>query len=88
MFALGAALAELGSADPTAPPCVYFAGGLFFNAGGYATVLQAINSPRGIAPDGSPRVERWRWWSWEPDRIEGVSASGFNDDRTTSARGT
>jgi hypothetical protein len=22
----------------------------------------------------SPRYERWRWWSWEPDRIEWVSA--------------
>ena len=74
LFALGAALAELGSADPTASACVYFAGGLFFNTGGYATVLQAINSPRGLEADGSPRYERWRWWSWEPERIEWVSA--------------
>lgn len=74
LFALGAALAQLGSGNPTAPASVFFAGGLFFNTGGYATVLQAINSPRGIDPDGSPRYERWRWWSWEPDRIEWVSA--------------
>ena len=66
LFALGAALAELGSADPTAPACVYFAGGLFFNTGGYATVLQALNPP------GSGR---WRWWAWETGRVEWVSAA-------------
>ena len=49
LFALGAALAELGTADPTAPACVYFAGGLFFNTGGYATVLQALNRRGAIA---------------------------------------
>lgn len=74
LFALGATLAQLGSADPTASACVYFAGGLFFNTGAYVTLLQAINSPRGLDDDGSPRYERWRWWSWEPDRIEWVSA--------------
>ena len=74
LFALGAAVAQLGSADPTASACIYFAGGLFFNTGGYVTLLQAINSPRGLEDDGSPRYERWRWWSWEPDRIEWVSA--------------
>jgi len=66
LFALGAAVAELGSADPTAPACIYFAGGLFFNTGGYVTVLQALNPP------GSTR---WRWWAWEADRVEWVSAA-------------
>ena len=75
LFALGAAVAELGSGDPTTSACIYFAGGLFFNTGGYATLLQAINSPRGIESDGSTRYERWRWWSWEPNRIEWVSAA-------------
>ena len=74
LFALGAAVAELGSADPTASACIYFAGGLFFNSGGYATVLQAVNSPRGLEPDGSPLYAPWRWWSWEPGRIEWLSA--------------
>ena len=67
LFALGAALAELGSADPTASACIYFAGGLFFNTGGYATVLQVINPP------GSGTG--WRWWAWEPERVEWVSAA-------------
>jgi hypothetical protein len=75
LFALGAAVAELGSGDPTTSACIYFAGGLFFNTGGYTTLLQAINSPRGIESDGSTRHEPWRWWSWEPDRIEWVSAA-------------
>jgi hypothetical protein len=66
LFALGAAVAELGSADPTAPACIYFAGGLFFNTGGYVSVLQVINE--------SPR-DRWRWWAWEPRRVEWVSAA-------------
>jgi hypothetical protein len=66
LFALGAALAELGSADPTAPASIYFAGGVFFNTGGYMTVLQALNPPRS---------DRWRWWAWEPTRVEWVSAA-------------
>jgi hypothetical protein len=68
LFALGAALAQLGSADPTASACIYFAGGLCFNSGGYATVLQAVNPPG---------YERWRWWSWEPERTEWVSAAAL-----------
>ena len=70
LFAIGAALAQLGSANPTAPACVYFAGGLFFNTGGYATVLLAVN----FRDDGSLRFGRWRWWSWEPNRSEWLSA--------------
>jgi hypothetical protein len=66
LFALGAALAELGTADPTAPACVYFAGGLFFNTGGYATVLQALNPPG---------TGHWRWWAWETERVAWVSAA-------------
>jgi hypothetical protein len=65
LFELGAAVAQTGSSDPTASACIYFAGGLFFNTGGYATVLQAINPPQ---------AERWRWWAWEPGRVEWVSA--------------
>jgi hypothetical protein len=66
LFALGAVVAELGSADPTAAACIYFAGGLFFNTGGYVTVLQVLNLP---GRDG------WRWWAWEPDRVAWVSAA-------------
>jgi hypothetical protein len=65
LFALGAAVAQLGSADPTASASIYFAGGLFFNTGGYVTLLQAINSPD----------RKWRWWAWEPERAEWLSAA-------------
>ena len=56
----------MGSGDPTAPACIYFAGGLFFNTGGYVSVLQVINRPG---------RERWRWWAWEPERADWVSAA-------------
>ena len=66
LFALGAALAE--SVPPIRPrrACVYFAGGLFFNTGGYASVLQALNPPG---------QHGWRWWAWEPERVAWVSAA-------------
>jgi hypothetical protein len=69
LFALGAAVAQLGSGDPTTSSAIYFAGGLCFNTGGYASLLQAINAP---TPDASGElVERqWRWWSYEPQRID------------------
>ena len=65
LFALGAAVAQLGSGDASTAASIYFAGGLFFNTGGYASLLLAINTP-------SP--ERWRWWSYEPHRLEWLSA--------------
>jgi hypothetical protein len=74
LFAAGAAVAQLGSGSDLTPACIYFAGGLFFNTGGYTTLLQAINSPHAVAADGSPVYERWRWWSYEPERIDWVSA--------------
>jgi len=67
-------VAQFGSGSDLAPACIYFAGGLFFNTGGYTTLLQAINSPRGLEADGSPVYPGWRWWSYEPDRIDWVSA--------------
>ena len=59
LFAAGAAVAQLGSGADLTPACIYFAGGVFFNTGGYTALLQAINSPRGLAGDGSPVYERW-----------------------------
>lgn len=74
LFALGAVLTQLAVTGPTASACVYFAGGLFFNTGGYASLLQAINAPR-PTPDGtSLRSGRWRWWRYEPSRIDWLSA--------------
>ncbi len=66
LFALGAAIAQVGSQNPRTAACVYFAGGLCFNTGGYATVLAALNPPG---------TTRWRWWAWEPERVEWLSAA-------------
>jgi hypothetical protein len=72
LFALGAAVAQLGSGDPTASSAIYFAGGLCFNTGGYASLLQAINAPTPSA-GGTLIAGRWRWWSYEPNRIDWLS---------------
>ncbi len=72
LFATGAAVAQLGSGDATTAASIYFAGGLFFNLGGYASLLSAINAPRRVGEDGLT-TGRWRWWSYEPDRIDWVS---------------
>lgn len=73
LFALGAAEAQLGSGDATTAASIYFAGGLFFNTGGYASLLGAINAPRGVDATGAPVVDRWRWWSYEAGRIDWLS---------------
>lgn len=74
LFALGAALAQLGVTGPTASASIYFAGGLFFNTGGYCSLLQAINAPRPGPDAASLLTGRWRWWSYEPKRIDWLSA--------------
>ena len=65
LFALGAVVAQLGSGDATTAASIYFAGGLFFNTGGYASLLVVINEQS---------ADRWRWWSYEPNRIDWLSA--------------
>jgi len=74
LFAAGAAVDQWGSGSSLSAASIYFAGGLFFNTGGYSTLLQAINAPRGVGRDGSPRYASWRWWSYEPEHIDWVSA--------------
>ncbi|MFI1394197.1 hypothetical protein [Streptomyces sp. NPDC020681] len=71
LFALGAAFA-LTSSSPTAGVSIYFAGGLFFNTGGYASLLQAINAPRRRGGSDTLEPVPWRWWSYEPMRIDWV----------------
>ncbi|KQV11378.1 MULTISPECIES: hypothetical protein [unclassified Kitasatospora] len=74
LFALGAAVAEVGSSGVTAIASIYFAGGLFFNTGGYTSLLQAINAPRRSGGTDSLVTGGWRWWSYEPARIDWLSA--------------
>ncbi|MGW4897491.1 hypothetical protein ACWEQL_35360 [Kitasatospora sp. NPDC004240] len=76
LFAAGAGVAQFGSGDATTCASIYFAGGLFFNTGGYVSLLQVINAPRHV-PGGEGRLvtHRWRWWSYEPKRVDWLSAS-------------
>lgn len=74
LFALGALLAQAGVGPARLAGAVYLLGGAFFSTGGYATVLQASNAPRGLDPDGILRTPPWRWFSLEPGRLDWSSA--------------
>lgn len=74
LFALGAAVAQLGSGSPTTAASVYFVGGIFFSTGAYAALLGAINTPPVIDATETPTAGPWRWWSYEPRRIGWLSA--------------
>lgn len=74
LFAAGAAVAQFGSGDATECASIYFAGGLFFNTGGYASLLQVINAPRHVIGGKALVGRRWRWWSYEPTRVDWLSA--------------
>jgi hypothetical protein len=32
-------------------------------------VLGSVNSPRAVTAGGKPIEPRWRWWSYEPERV-------------------
>ncbi len=66
LFALGAAVAQIGSGNAATSASIYLAGGVFFSTGGYTSLLLAINSPADR--------ERWHWWSYEPLRLDWLSA--------------
>ncbi|MFE7515087.1 hypothetical protein ACFU8I_28215 [Streptomyces sp. NPDC057540] len=72
-FAAGAGVAQFGSADATRLATIYFVGGLFFNTGGYASLLQVINAPRHVVGGRELVTHRWRWWSYEPMRLDWLS---------------
>ncbi|MFH9725892.1 hypothetical protein ACH4M4_23440 [Streptomyces sp. NPDC017254] len=73
LFAAGAGVAQFGSGDATEIASIYFAGGLFFNTGGYASLLQVINAPRHVVGGRTLVTHRWRWWSYEPTRVDWLS---------------
>jgi hypothetical protein len=73
LFAIGAALAQMGAAQ-TLYCSVYLAGGICFSSGGYATVLQAVNGPREVGKDGWLLPREWHWWASEPERLEWMSS--------------
>ena len=63
LFAIGAAVAQLGSGDAATAASVYFAGGLFFSTGAYASLLEATTRPGRSGAGGMLTAEPWRWWS-------------------------
>ncbi|MFJ5136443.1 hypothetical protein [Streptomyces sp. NPDC088707] len=73
LFALGAGVAQFGSGDPVESASVYFAGGLFFTIGGYTALLQVLNAPRHAPQSGPPATTVWRWWGYEPMRLDWLS---------------
>lgn len=75
LFAAGAAVAQFGSGEATTCASIYFAGGLCFNTGGYVSLLQVINAPRrGPGGEGALVTRGWRWWSYEPMRVDWLCA--------------
>jgi hypothetical protein len=74
LFCLGALLAQAHVGGPRLAAAVFMVGGVFFSTGGYASVLQVANAPRGADPDGVVRAAGWRWWSTEPGRLDWASA--------------
>ncbi|MFI6950725.1 hypothetical protein [Streptomyces sp. NPDC050422] len=72
LFAYGAAVAQFGTGGATVA-WIYFVGGLFFNVGGYVSLLQAVNAPHQDDGIGALAARRWRWWSYEPGRIDWLS---------------
>lgn len=70
LFAAGAALAIDAPADVTQVALAYFIGGLFFSTGGYASLLQSLNAPRRSADGHTLEPVPWRWWSYEPLRVD------------------
>ncbi|MFC7496572.1 MULTISPECIES: hypothetical protein [unclassified Nocardioides] len=75
LFAIGAAMAQLGVGSLWDDDVVYLVGGVFFSIGGYVSVLQAGNTPTDIDEDGRLGSARWRWLSFEPRHIGWLSAA-------------
>ncbi|MFE2560556.1 hypothetical protein ACFXGT_31985 [Streptomyces sp. NPDC059352] len=73
LFALGACIAQFGSGDAVESASIYFAGGVFFSIGGYTSLVQVLNAPRHSPGGGSLVTADWRWWGYEPMRLDWLS---------------
>lgn len=78
LFAVGAGVSQFGQfgragTSTMVSALVYFIGGLFFNTGGYTSLLEVINAPRREVT-GMPDSTRWKWWSYEPLCVDWLSA--------------
>src|SRR4051812_49013811 len=71
LFALGAALAEVGVGSLVTVNLTYLVGGFFFSLGGYVSILLVVNASR---DQHRATEERMRWWSYQPRRRDWLSA--------------
>lgn len=74
LFALGALFAQLDVGGVDTVDITYLVGGVFFSTGGYASVLQAINTPTDIDERCSLSSQRWRWWKRDTSNLGWLSA--------------
>jgi hypothetical protein len=73
LFALGAALAQLGVSTLVAVNTTYLVGGCFFSLGGYVSILLVVNATR---DERRPTTaEPMRWWRFQPHRRDWLSAA-------------
>ncbi|MER7763697.1 hypothetical protein [Streptomyces sp. NPDC097619] len=73
LFALGAAVTLFGRGGAAESAALSFAGGLFFNTGGYVSLLQVLNGPRHTTDGDGLVTTRWKWWGYEPMRLDWLS---------------
>jgi len=67
-FALGALPGYAGAVGLTADGATFFVGSVFFTSAALLQYLEAANARR--APPGVDLPQRWRFLTWEPDRID------------------
>ncbi|MFC7724671.1 hypothetical protein ACFQW6_06105 [Nocardioides sp. GCM10028917] len=72
LFAVGAVLAQVGEVALLTVNITYLVGGFFFSLGGYASVLLAVN---GVVRDDDPTNAAIRWWGYQPQRRDWLSAA-------------
>ena len=72
LFAVGAVLAQVVEVALLTVNITYLVGGFFFSLGGYASVLLAVN---GAVRDDDPTDAAIRWWGYQPQRRDWLSAA-------------
>lgn len=78
LFMIGSTLFGLGPFPPYADVVgagavgvTYFVGSLFFTSAGYLQYAQVVNA----SPDVTGTRGPWRWFAWQPERIDWCSAT-------------
>jgi len=71
-FAAAAVTAQWATVSRPGVDVTFFVGSLFFTSASYLQYAEAVNAGRGTAITG--RARRWRPASWEPRRIDWLSA--------------